>query len=204
VFEELIAPYERITLDVGTGDGLFIYHCARQDPQTFFIGIDANRRPLQKISERIHRKPSKGGLPNILFAQSAVETLPDELEGIANEVYINFPWGSLLRAVAIGDETVLRKLRCICAPNALLWVVVGLDDERDRTEIDRLKLPPLSSDYVNANLVAKYYDAGFEILETVSLSPAALPELRTSWARRLQRGSTRTFIRIVARAIRTP
>lgn len=140
-------------------------------------------------------------MPNILFAQSAVETIPDELEGVANEVYINFPWGSLLRAVVIGDESVLRKLRRICAPNALLRVVVGLDDERDRAEIDRLKLPPLSPDYVNVRLVAKYRKAGFEIIETVSLPPAALPELHTSWARRLQRGSNRSFIRIIARAI---
>ena len=186
---------------MGTGDGLFVYNCARQDQQRFFIGIDANRRPLQKISERIYRKPSKGGLPNILFAQSAVETLPDELEGVANEVYINVPWGSLLRAVAIGDESVLRKLRRICAPNALLRIVVGLDDERDRAEIDRLKLPPLSRDHVNASLIAGYRKAGFEIVETVSFTSAALAELQTSWARRLQRGSTRSFIRIVAHSI---
>jgi 16S rRNA (adenine(1408)-N(1))-methyltransferase len=140
-------------------------------------------------------------LPNILFAQSAVETLPDELEGVANEVYINFPWGSLLRAVAMGDESVLGELRRICAPNASLRIVVGVDDERDRTEMARLGLPPLSADYVKATLVAKYRKAGFEIIETVSLPPAALPELHTSWARRLQRGSNRSFIRIVARAI---
>lgn len=140
-------------------------------------------------------------MPNILFAQSAVETLPDELEGVANEVYINFPWGSLLRAVVIGDESVLKELRRICAPNALLRVVVGLDDERDRAEIDRLKLPPLSPDYVNASLIAKYRKAGFEIVETVSFTSAALPALHTSWARRLQRRSTRTFVRIVARSV---
>jgi 16S rRNA (adenine(1408)-N(1))-methyltransferase len=188
-------------VDVGTGDGLFVYNCARQDTQTFFIGIDANRRPLQKISERVYRKPARGGLPNILFAQAAVETLPSELEGAANELYINFPWGSLLRAVAAGDELVLKKLRGICAPNALLKVVIGLDDQRDHAEIERLGLPPLSADYVNARLTAKYRKAGFEILEIVSLSPAALTELHTSWARRLQGGSTRTFIRIVAQAV---
>lgn len=84
-------------MDVATGDGLFVYNSARRNPQTLFIGVDANSRPLQKISERIHRKPAKGGLPNVLFLQSAVETLPSELDKTANEVHVNFPWGSLLR-----------------------------------------------------------------------------------------------------------
>lgn len=188
-------------MDVGTGDGLFVYNCARQDPQTFFIGIDANRRPLEKISHKIYRKPAKGGLPNLLFLQAAADTFPDELNRIASEVHVNFPWGSLLRGVATGDETVLMDLRRICAPNALLRVVVSLDLEVDRTEIDRLGLPPLTVDYVNDSLAAKYSEAGFQIVETESLSQAALRALHTSWARRLQASSTRSFMQIVARAL---
>jgi 16S rRNA (adenine(1408)-N(1))-methyltransferase len=63
-----------------------VYNCARKEPQKLFIGLDANRRPLQKISERIHRRPAKGGLSNVLFLQAAVEGLPSELDGMANEV----------------------------------------------------------------------------------------------------------------------
>jgi 16S rRNA (adenine(1408)-N(1))-methyltransferase len=184
---------------VGTGDGLFVYNRARQDPEMFFIGIDANRRPLQKISEKIHRKPSKGGLSNILFVQAAVEALPTELEGVANEVYINFPWGSLLRAVATGEEAVLRNLRSICSSNACLKVLLGLDLERDRAEMKRLALPPLSLDYVNTVLAKKYREAGFEIVAAES-SPSPLTELHTSWARRLAGSSNRSFLSIVARA----
>lgn len=44
------------------------------------IGVDANPRPLGKVSERIHRKPTKGGLPNVLFVQAAIEDLPSELD----------------------------------------------------------------------------------------------------------------------------
>ena len=188
-----------MVVDVGTGDGLFVYHCARQDPQTFFIGIDANRRPLQKISEKIHRKPSKGGLSNLLFVEAAVETLPSELEGVATEIYVNFPWGSLLRAVATGEESVLRNLHGICSANARLKILLGLDVERDRTEIERLGLPTLSLDYLNATLVRRYREAGFEIVETAS--SAVLPEMHTSWGRRLQKSSNRSFLRIAARVI---
>lgn len=186
---------------MGTGDGLFVYNYARREPQTFFIGIDANRSPLRKISERIHRKASRGGLRNILFVQSAVETLPSELEGVATEVHINFPWGSLLRALAVGDRPVLRKVRRICSPNARLKLVLGVDDLKDRSEIERLMLPELSLDYINARLVAKYREAGFEILATESLPPAAFAKLGTSWARRLQRSPRRSFIRVEAQAL---
>ena len=101
-------------MDVGTGDGLFVYKSAQRDPRTFYIGIDANRRPLEKISEKIHRRPDKGGLSNVLYVQASVEDLPAELDAIAAEVFVQFPWGSLLRGVAGGDETVLGNLRRLC------------------------------------------------------------------------------------------
>jgi len=45
------------------------------------MGIDANRRPLEKISERVYRRAAKGGLPNAMFVQAAVESLPAEVGG---------------------------------------------------------------------------------------------------------------------------
>jgi len=186
---------------VGTGDGLFVYNSGRNDSDKCFIGIDVNARPLQKISERIYRKPAKGGPPNILFVQSAIETLPSELEGIANEVHVNFPWGSLLRAVAGGNEVNLRSLGHICAPHALLTVVIGLDVERDHSELDRLGLPSLDPNYVRLELPTRYLRAGFEIMKIETLTGADVSELKTTWARRLRSGHNRSFIRIVARAV---
>ena len=58
---------EGVVIDIGTGDGLFVYECARANPNKFYIGIDANPRPLEKVSEKIHRNPAKRGLPNVLL-----------------------------------------------------------------------------------------------------------------------------------------
>ena len=187
-------------MDVGTGDGLFVYNCARQEPQTFFIGIDANRRPLQKISERIHRKPSKGGLPNVIFVESAVEALPSELAGIASEVHINFPWGSLLSAVSGGNAAALTNLRRMCASQASLKVVVGLDPVRDRAEMERLQLPGLSLDYRDTTLASYYKNAGFEIVGS-EIGTVSDAKLETSWARRLRGNDNRSVIRLLARAV---
>ena len=66
---------EGVVIDIGTGDGRFVSAAARANPNKFYIGIDANVKPLEKISMKATRKPSKGGLPNALFVQAAVEDL---------------------------------------------------------------------------------------------------------------------------------
>jgi 16S rRNA (adenine(1408)-N(1))-methyltransferase len=190
-----------IVIDLGTGDGTFVYQSARQNPQKFYLGIDANPRPLEKISEKIHRKPAKGGLPNVLFLQHAVEALPKELDGVADEVHVHFPWGSLLRAVALGDASILGNLRRICAANALLEVIVGSDPERDRAELERLGVPPVTVEHVDAVLAGRYRAAGFEIIERGRLAPSEWPRLHTAWAKKLQLGTNRSLVYWIARVL---
>lgn len=188
-------------IDLGTGDGLFVSQCAKENPNKFYIGIDPNPRALEKISEKIHRKPAKGGLPNAMFVQSAIEDLPAELDGVADEVHVHFPWGSLLQAVATGERAALENLRRICAPDALLEVVIGIDPERDRTEVDRLGLPSLSTEFIDSVLAPRYREAGFEVIERGELSRSDWAHLQTSWAKRLSSGANRTVFYIVARRL---
>jgi 16S rRNA (adenine(1408)-N(1))-methyltransferase len=188
-------------IDLGTGDGLFVYQCARENPKKFYIGVDANARPLEKLSEKIYRKPARGGLSNLLFLQSAVEDLPAELDGVANEVHVHFPWGSLLQAAATGDRMVIGNIRRLCADGALLEIVIGLDPERDRTEIERLRLPPVTIEHIDSVLLHHYRRAGFEILERGQILPSDWPELRTSWAKRLKGRPSRPLLYIIARAV---
>jgi 16S rRNA (adenine(1408)-N(1))-methyltransferase len=95
---------------IGTGDGRYVFRSARAHPDKFYIGIDVQPKALEKISEKIHRKPEKGGLPNVLFVQAPVEELPPELNQVADEIHIHFPLGSLLRSVAVGDKKVLAPI----------------------------------------------------------------------------------------------
>ena len=191
---------EGVIIDIGTGDGRFVYQSARQNPNKFYIGIDPNMRPLEKISEKIYRKPAKGGAGNVLFIQAAIEDLPAELNGVADEVHVHFPWGSLLRAVATGEIEVLRNVRRICSTGALLEVVTGLDPERDQSEIERLGLTPLSLEFIDTVLVKKYAAAGFKIIERGIFPASAWPELNTSWAKRLQGNERRPITYLIATA----
>ncbi len=196
----LLPTGEGIVIDIGTGDGLFVYQCARQNPRKFYIGIDASARPLEKISEKIHRKPAKGGLPNVLFLQAAVEDFPSELDGVADEVHVHFPWGSLLGAVATGGNIALRNLRRICSSEALLEVVIGQDPLRDVSELDRLAIPTMSVGYIDSVLAPRYRDAGFEIIERGIVPSSEWPKIKTSWAKRLKGSTSRSLTYIIGRA----
>lgn len=200
--ENLSLPIgEGVIVDIGTGDGRFVYQLARQNPNRFYIGIDTNASALKEISTKTARKPAKGGLNNVLFLQAAVENLPEEINEVADEIHIHFPWGSLLRAVAAGDEIVLENLRRICAPDCLLEIVIGIDETRDKSEIERLALPPLTAEYLENILTPKYNSAGFEMIESGVLSSADWSRLETSWARKLQGNQSRKVVYLIAQAI---
>jgi 16S rRNA (adenine(1408)-N(1))-methyltransferase len=184
-----------VVLDIGTGDGAFVYRSAREDPRRFYIGVDATPSALRKVSAVAHRKPDKGGAPNALFVQAAVEALPNELDGVADEVHIHFPWGSLLRAVLTGDEQALQGLCRVCAPGAWLEVVWALDSERDAAELARLGV---SSGLPDASVLERYEQGGFRVTERGQLDAPTWPHLKTSWAKRLQGGRQLSYL--IARA----
>lgn len=187
-------------MDIGTGDGRFVYEGARQNPSRFYIGIDASTTTLEKISEKIHRKQSKGGVPNLLLVKASVEDLPEDLTGLADEVHVHFPWGSLLKAVATGNAGVLAGIRRICRADALLEVIIGIDPIKDQTEIARLGIEPITEDFIQQELTVRYANAGFHVTESGEMEPADWPRLCTSWARKLQTGTQRRVFYLIGQA----
>lgn len=190
-----------IIVDIGTGDGLFVYQTARRNPHKFYIGIDASPTTLKKISEKIHRRPEKGGAPNVLFIQATVEELPTELDGVANEVHIHFPWGSLLAAVVAGKQDVLANVRRICTVGALLEIVLGLDPARDAAELERLEITPIDIPFIDRVLGPLYLSSGFSIVGRGILPGGEWAKFHTSWAKRLKSRKERLLTYIIATAI---
>lgn len=186
-----------MVFDIGTGDGRFVSRMAAENPDKFFVGIDANAKPLEKPSMKATRKPSRGGLPNALFVQAAVENLPEEFDDSADEIHIHFPWGSLLKAVCVGDPLVLSSLCRIAAPECLLEIVIGIDPERDASEILRLDIPELNAKYFSEVLIPRYEAAGFELIESGVMSADEWSGMETSWARKLHGGDKRKVTYLV-------
>jgi 16S rRNA (adenine(1408)-N(1))-methyltransferase len=191
---------EGVVIDIGTGDGRFVSAAAKANPNKFFIGVDANVKPLEKPSMKATRKPAKGGLPNALFVQAAAEDLPEELNGVADEIHIHFPWGSLLRAVTTGDREVLKGLRRIAAPECILEIVIGVDPLRDRSEIERLGVPELTPVFTHSFLVPQYIAANFDFVRAGKLDRGRWERLETSWAKRLQGNDAREVTYLIFQA----
>ena len=93
---------------------------------------------------------------------------------------------------------MLQELRRVCSSGALLEVIIGLDPDRDRSEVERLELQPLSVAYIDSVLTRNYKDAGFQILERGVLPPSEWPKLQTSWSKRLRGGVNRSLVYIIA------
>jgi 16S rRNA (adenine(1408)-N(1))-methyltransferase len=168
-----------LAVDIGTGDGAFVYRSARADAERLYVGLDSNAENLDEVSRKTGRKPARGGVPNALFVHATVEALPAELAGLAARVTILLPWGSLLRAVLEPDVAILAGIRALCRPGATLMAVVG--------------------EPVDEAIVSRYREAGFAAA-IAPLDAGEVRELRTTWAARLAFGRARRFTQITATA----
>lgn len=187
-FHQLASGYARVVVDIGTGDGRFVYELARAHPQWFCMGIDPARENLEQYSARIYRKPGKGGLPNILYVIASAENLPPGLKGLAQIIHINFPWGSLLEAVVLADQRILANIAGISSPRGSLEMLINTGIFHDPIPIRVQDLPELSLDYIDNVLAPAYAEVGIAIMEGRVLSQEEMRQVQTTWGKRLAYG----------------
>ncbi len=94
--------FEAIALDLGAGDGRFARELALAHARTGVIAIDTCGA---NAAAQLRRAPA-----NFRFFVADASLLPDKVPALADEITINFPWGSLLRALLTGDAPVLGQL----------------------------------------------------------------------------------------------
>jgi 16S rRNA (adenine(1408)-N(1))-methyltransferase len=156
-------------------------HRARTEPTTFAIAIDASADELVDGAWRAKR----ARLGNVAFLIEGVERLPLALGGIADEVSVHFPWGSLLGGLLVADPVVLGPIARLLRPGALLRVLVSVT-ERDG-------YPRLEADAIRA-LAPAYASCGLGLIEVRTASRADIVAARSSWAKRLAVGRARPAI----------
>lgn len=175
-------------MDLGTGDGRFVLHAARAHPDALVIGVDAVAASMVRASRRAAR--ARDGLPHALFVVAAVERLPVELDGIADEIRIHFPWGSLLRGIVRGEPAVLGPVARISRDGTVLRVLWSLTD-RERG----IGLPAFDPVELRDRLDA----VGFELEELREATAAEIAATGSSWAKRLGVGRRRPATCLQAR-----
>jgi 16S rRNA (adenine(1408)-N(1))-methyltransferase len=165
-------------VDLGTGDGRSVLHAARCDADTFVIGIDADAASMRDASRSAARQPKRGGVANALFIVAAAGSLPEELDGVADEVRITFPWGSLLNGVLGADAAVLSGIARIAKPGAEIRALVSVS-ERDGLDV-RLDVDPRA-----------YGASGLPLREVRPATRVEISGANSSWAKRLRAGVDR-------------
>ncbi|WP_446038465.1 16S rRNA (adenine(1408)-N(1))-methyltransferase KamB [Streptomyces sp. SID1121] len=193
-YDELLARYDGVVLDVGTGDGKHPFHLARQRPDQLVIGLDAAKDNLRKTAAKAAANPAKGGLANLLYLWAPAEQLPAGLRGVT-ELHMLMPWGSLLRGMLGSDPSMLRGLAAVCEPDARFLTTLNLHAWRPPVpEVGEHPEPtPESAVKGLGPLLAA---AGWRLDEAKYLDAEEIASLATSWTRRLN--STRAQLDVLA------
>ena len=141
-------------------------------------------------------KATRRRLANLLYVQAAVERLPEELAGLADRMTVNFPWGSLLRAVAAPHTARLTSIAALGRPGAAFTLLANMATFDDAAYCAKLGLPcpPVLAD--EARTRAAYAKAGLEVTSFES-DAQALP-YRTTWGQRLTKGTQRRVLHLEA------
>lgn len=179
-------------IDLGTGDGKAAQALASSEPRTFVIGIDASTRPMADVSRRAARSAHKGGRPNLLFVVASAEAPPPELAGVADEVRVVLPWGSLLRGLGGRDPVVLAGIGSLVRAGGCLAAYVSLSDRDAAAGVTAGEL-----DRYHA-LAEAFRAAGLASLTVRHVTGEELRATHSTWWRRLAAGGPRPAWRIDA------
>jgi predicted RNA methylase len=182
-----------IIVDIGAGDGEFVYTLARENPDRFIIGIDPHHQGLAKTSARIYKKPAKGGLKNALFVLGSIETLPAELNGIANQVFINFPWAGLLAGLLKADTTAWGAIKRICLPGAIIDLLFSYDRLVESSGFRKAGLPDIDDAYLKTVTIPAVEKIGFRVLDINAVSAEDIKQYPSRWAKKLSFGRDRQY-----------
>lgn len=186
---EMAKKFEAVHIDLGTGDGRYVYELALKNPEVLCIGIDPVKSQMREYSVRCVRKK----LNNVLFLVSSIENLPDDFCGLADRITIILPWGSLLGQVLNPTKETVRKLENLLKTGGELEIVLGYSIELEPSETVRLGLPELSEEIVRNVVIPRFEELseGIKINEIRSFSKEKLAEIGSNWAKRLTFGKYR-------------
>jgi 16S rRNA (adenine(1408)-N(1))-methyltransferase len=165
-----------VVVDIGTGDGRPVLGRAAREPGALVIGVDASAAAMAEASRRADR----ARVANAMFVVAGAEGLGvTPLAGSVDIVTVQFPWGSLLRAVLGFDAAVLAGVATVVAPGGQLRVlasVVPSDHVDGMTSLGAHAAPSIAE---------AWSAAGLDLIDLRPAWPADVAASASTWARRL-------------------
>jgi 16S rRNA (adenine(1408)-N(1))-methyltransferase len=180
--DELVAEHDRVAIEVGCGNGSFLRALAEREPTTLAIGFDPSVDALERPS-RLAAKRAE----NPLFLRASIEAPPPELTGLADALYIHFPWGSLLRGLVQPEDAVLANVSGLMKDAAEFHLLVTYEPVRDAS----LNLPELTDEHFRERLAPVYRRQGLLMQSWESATPDEITASRSSWSKRLRSNKQR-------------
>lgn len=191
-FESLSKRFNSVILDLGTGDGRFVYKKALENPDKLFLGVDPVEKQLRIYSKRANRKRLK----NILFVLASADDIPSELFSKIDKVYINLPWGTLLEKIIKGDKYFIDNLEKLLKKSGILEITLGYTPDLEPSETKRLDLPTINKDYL-VNEVSQFFNPIFLLKSIEQIKKEELGNLESTWSKKLKHGSDRDIFKMV-------
>lgn len=173
-------------IDLGTGDGRFVYKMAKENPENKYIGVD----PMLSQTEKYQRKINREKLKNVELIEASVENLPESLTNTANEVYINFPWGSLLAAVAKPNKKIIKNIVKLLKSDGALKIVLGYSEDAEPSETQRLELEKLDEN----KIIQAFGELGTVLVSSHSVEKNEMRKIESSWGKKLTFGQDRKIL----------
>jgi 16S rRNA (adenine(1408)-N(1))-methyltransferase len=184
-FASLAARYERVLVDVGTGDGRFALHLARTRPRTLVVGVDALKENLEETARKAARPPKKGGTPNVVYVWATAENPPCELRHRADAVQVILPWGKLMVGLLLARDDILDGLRTLGTPGTTFRAVVNAEVWGDPIPLEARGLPELTPERARDELAPRYSRHGIRIEHAALLDAGQVREVRSTWSKKL-------------------
>lgn len=193
--KNLTSNFQSIHVDIGTGDGKYIYKQALKFPNVYFIGIDNVKKNLEKTSTKVLKK-YKNNTGNILFIISSLEAIPYDINNIADRITIYLPWGILLEAIVRPLEEILKHVAIIAKNQSIFEFIITYSPIYEGNEMERRGLPNIGPNYFCAEYQKKLKSIGLVLTKISILSNDQLKQIESSWAKRLAFGRARQFFKL--------
>lgn len=181
-----VTLFEKIYLDLGTGDGRFVYKNAKSHLKDLWIGIDPAETQLRIYSSKINKER----LLNAYLILASAENVPTELEGIFDKIFVNYPWGSLLKLTVDPTTKFIESLLSLLKVGGRVQFLFGYNPLDEPNEVGRLNLPDINEDFLRDKLIPIYKDEGFISTQLKLLDKNKMQEYETSWSKKLGYGSS--------------
>lgn len=198
---QLQSNFNSVLLDIGAGDGKGSLRFARKYPEVLVIAIDSSFDALEKTSTTSRKKPSRGGVNNMLCLYGNIKNSADDLIEIADVVRILLPWGDLLEGIATLDEEMLCAISKCVKPGAKIEIVINAEIWKTNLPKSLEYLGEITPDFFTSNSEI-FKKAEIEILESYEIPLKEIEELDTTWTNKLM-SSRKSASFIMAKGVRS-